>query len=267
MKNQTITPTLSRQITPLHQCSYLPDRASRLEFIQLDNEQRMTTALFSHFSRLGFRRSGQHLYRPVCFHCQRCISARIPVNAFTPNRTQRKNYNKINNIDIIITDCADANEVHFSLYAQYICSRHSDGDMYPPSLISFQKFLQESFTNSFFMEFWKDDRLIMVAVCDKLDDGISAVYTFFDPQLTRLSLGTYAILSQIEYVKNIGLDYVYLGFWVPDSEKMAYKTNFYPLELLINQTWYHFETKVTPELVEPIIKQAIKQHYLENWQN
>lgn len=267
MNNQRKPTNLSNQITPLHQCNYLPDRASRLEFIELDNQYQMATPTFSHFSRLGFRRSGQHLYRPICFHCQRCISTRIPVNDFSPNRTQRKIYTKTKDIDIIITDCHDANEVHFNLYARYICYRHSDGDMYPPSLISFQRFLQHSFTHSFFMEFWKDDRLIMVAVCDKLDDGISAVYTFFDPELTRLSLGTFAILSQIDYVKNLGLNYVYLGFWVPDSDKMDYKTNFYPIDLLINQTWHHFDHKVSSEEIEPLLKQAVKQHFLDNWQS
>lgn len=258
---------LNSQITPLHQCNYLPDRASRLEFIDISDDQFMSTPLFSQFSRLGFRRSGTHLYRPVCYHCQQCIATRIPVADFVPNRTQRKTYNKIKDIDIIITDCQDANETHFNLYAQYICSRHSDGDMYPPSLYSFQQFLQYSFTDSFFMEFWQNDRLIMVAVCDRLDDGISAVYTFFDPQMHRLSLGTFAILSQIEYVKNLGLKYLYLGFWVADSDKMKYKTNFFPIELLINQTWHYFAEQPTKQTVEPFIKQAIKQHYLTAWQN
>ena len=266
MKNQTNF-TLNSQITPLHQCNYLPDRASRLEFIELTEPNSLSTPIFSQFSRLGFRRSGQHLYRPVCHHCQRCIATRIPVDSFTPNRTQRKVFNKINEIDIIINDCQNANETHFNLYARYICERHSNGDMYPPTLHSFRNFLQFSFTDTFLMEFWRDGELIMVAVCDRLDDGISAVYTFYDPALTRLSLGTVAILLQIDYVKQLGLDYVYLGFWIPDSEKMHYKTNFRPIELLINQTWYHFDKAVANEMVEPIIKNAIKQYYLTHWQN
>lgn len=257
---------LNSQITPMHQCNYLPDRASRLEFIDITDEASMSTPLFSQFSRLGFRRSGQHLYRPICYHCQRCIATRIIVDEFEENRTQRKLKNKSSHIEVTISDCNEATEQHFGLYARYICERHSDGDMYPPSLESFKRFLQYSFTDSFFMEFWRDEELIMVAVCDKLDDGISAVYTFFNPELARLSLGTFAILTQIDYVKQLGLPYLYLGFWVPNSEKMDYKANFHPIELLINQHWIRFDEKVTSEAVEPLLQQSIKQHYSQRWQ-
>ncbi len=255
------------QITPLHQCNYLPDRAARLEFIELKQAHSLATPLFSQFSRLGFRRSGQHLYRPICHHCQRCIATRIPVNEFVRNRTQRKLWHKSATIDITISDCDDANDQHFALYARYICERHSDGDMYPPSLEGFKRFLQYSFTESFFMEFWQDGQLIMVAVCDKLDDGISAVYTFFDPNIAQTSLGTLAILTQIDYVKQLGLSYLYLGYWVPNSEKMQYKANFAPLELMINQRWHRFDEKITPALIEPLLQQSIKQHYAERWQS
>lgn len=257
--------TLDSQITPLHQCNYLPDRAARLEFIELKDEHSMATPLFSQFSRLGFRRSGQHLYRPLCFHCQRCIATRLPVHEFMHSRTHRKILGKALDIDITVSDCHSVNERHFALYARYICARHSDGDMYPPSLPSFQRFLQFSFTDSFFMEFWRRDQLIMVAVCDQLDDGISAVYTFFEPELERQSLGTLAILTQVDYVKKLGLPYLYLGYWVPEADKMDYKAKFYPIELLINQAWYRFDQPVTADMVEPILQQAIKQHYLTEW--
>lgn len=256
---------LTSQLTPLHQCSYLPDRAARLELIELAKDERLDTPIFSQFSRLGYRRSGQHLYRPVCFHCQRCISTRLVVNEFEPNRTHRKLWQKSHEIDVVITACDDADESHFTLYARYICARHSDGDMYPPNLQGFKQFLQYSFTQSFFMEFWLHDELVMVAVCDQLDDGISAVYTFYDPDATINSLGTLAILTQIDYVKRLGLPYLYLGFWVPDSDKMAYKSRFYPTELLINQQWYRFDEAVTAAQVEPLLQQAIKAHYLNMW--
>ena len=123
---------LTSQFTPLHQCSYLPDRAARLELIELAKDERLDTPIFSQFSRLGYRRSGQHLYRPICFHCQRCISTRVVVNEFEPNRTQRKLWQKSHEMDVVITACDDADELHFTLYARYICARHSDGDMYPP---------------------------------------------------------------------------------------------------------------------------------------
>lgn len=263
---QTIIPTtqFTSQITPLHQCSYLPDRAARLEFIEPEH---MDTPTFSSFSRQGFRRSGQNLYRPFCQHCQRCIATRIPVNDFLLNRTQRKIINKNKNLAISIVPSDAATEQHFALYARYICERHSDGDMYPPNQNSFKRFLADSFTQSFFMEFWDDssEQLVMVAVCDRLDDGISAVYTFFEPSFERQSLGVYAILSQIDYVKSLGLTHLYLGFWIPNSVKMHYKANFYPIELYIDETWHYFAQQVSYETVEPLLQQAIKHHYLKLW--
>lgn len=264
MQNIIPTSEFASQITPLHQCSYLPDRASRLEFIE---PEYMDTPTFSDFSRHGFRRSGTHLYRPFCLHCGRCIATRLVVDDFTPNRTQRKIQHKNAHFVTNIIACEDIAEPHFSLYARYICERHSDGDMYPPSQISFEKFLKDSFTHTFFIEFWDEttDSLVMVSACDRLDDGISAVYTFFEPSLDKQSLGTYAILAQIDYVKTLGLPYLYLGYWIPDSAKMHYKANFYPIELYIDDTWHHFNKKVTAETVEPLLQTAIKRHYLDLW--
>lgn len=264
---QKIIPTaeFASQITPLHQCTYLPDRAARLEFIEPDW---LDTPTFSNFSRQGFRRSGQNLYRPFCLHCQRCIATRIPVQAFLPSRTQRKIKAKNAHLTLRITPCDKANEQHYALYARYICERHSDGDMYPPSQWTFERFLAFSFTYSFFIEFWNDDNeLVMVAVCDELDDGLSAVYTFFEPTLEKQSLGMFAILSQLDIVKNRGLDYLYLGFWIPDSTKMHYKATFHPIELYIDEKWHYFDQQVTTEMVEPLLQQAIKRHYLMLWKN
>lgn len=264
MQKITSNHLYSSQITPLHQCSYLPDRASRLEFIEPDY---MDTPTFSGFSRQGFRRSGQHLYRPFCLHCQRCIATRLPVRDFYPHRTQRKIIKKNAHFTTRILPCDNASEQHFSLYARYICQRHSDGEMYPPSQISFERFLAYSFTKSFFVEFWdeQDDKLVMVAVCDQLDDGLSAVYTFFDPALEKDSLGVYAILWQIDHVKSLGLPYLYLGFWIPNSPKMHYKANYYPIELYIDETWHRFDSQISSDTVEPLLQAAIKHRYLNFW--
>lgn len=261
---QKIIPTteFATQITPLHQCSYLPDRASRLEFIE---PELMDTATFSAFSRQGFRRSGDILYRPFCLHCGRCIATRIPVADFTPNRSQRKAHNKNQHLTIKLTPCHSATDHHYHLYARYICERHNDGDMYPPNQPSFERFLMHTFTHSFFMEFWQGQQLVMVAVCDELDDGLSAVYTFFEPSLDSRSLGVYAILSQIDYIKQLGLAYVYLGFWIPNSTKMHYKAQFYPIEILIEEKWHYFSDKITTETVEPLLQRAIKTRYLNFW--
>ena len=117
------------------------------------------------------------------------------------------------------------------------------------------------------MEFWDGENLVMVAVCDKLNDGISAVYTFFDPDMPQLSLGTLGILAQIEYIKRLNLAYVYLGFWIPDSDKMRYKANFQPLEVLIDGQWLYFEGKLSKERVEPYLQEAIKKHFRAQWQS
>ena len=109
--------------------------------------------------------------------------------------------------------------------------------MFPPSYDQFEKFLIHSCSDSFFLELWKDDRLISVSTCDQLDDGISAVYTFFDPNESKRSLGVFAVLKQIEYVKSLSLDYVYLGYWVPHSNKMNYKSQYTPFELLLDGQW------------------------------
>ena len=151
-----------------------------------------------------------------------------------------------------ITRTADASEIHYNLYERYINERHSDGDMFPPSLDQFEKFLVHSCTESFFLEFWKDDRLISVSSCDPLDDGLSAVYTFFDPDENRRSLGVFAVLKQIEHAKALSLPYVYLGYWVPHSDKMNYKSQYVPLELLIDGQWRRLNRMLNPEEIQQL---------------
>lgn len=136
-----------------------------------------------------------------------------------------------------ITSPEQAGDTHYALYERYINERHADGDMFPPSRDQFEKFLLQSCTDSFFLELWLDDRLISVSTCDLLDDGISAVYTFFDPDENRRSLGAFAILKQIEHAQKLGLQFIYLGYWVPHSNKMNYKSQYLPLELLIDGQW------------------------------
>ncbi|EOA6043588.1 GNAT family N-acetyltransferase, partial [Acinetobacter baumannii] len=145
-----------------------------------------------------------------------------------------------------------ASQIHYDLYERYINERHADGDMFPPSLDQFEKFLVHSCTDSFFLELWKDNRLISVSTCDLMDDGLSAVYTFFDPDEHRRSLGVYSILNQIEYVKTLGLEYVYLGYWVPHSAKMNYKSQYTPLELLLDGQWRRLNRSLSPEEINQL---------------
>ncbi|WOE33001.1 MULTISPECIES: arginyltransferase [unclassified Acinetobacter] len=226
---------LQYYITPPHACSYLKDKSSRMVF--LDPTHKIDVVTLSELSRVGFRRSGDFIYRPECHLCRQCISSRVPVALFRINSAQKKAWKKNKDLILKITPTQDATLQHYQLYERYITTRHADGDMYPPSQDQFDKFLVQSCTHSFFLEFWLNEKLIAVSTCDQLDDGLSAVYTFFDPDESHRSLGTFAILKQIEYAKQLNLDYVYLGYWVPHSDKMNYKVQYLPLELLLDGQW------------------------------
>ncbi len=222
-------------ITPPHDCSYLDNKSARMVF--LDPAHKIDVLTLSELSRTGFRRSGDFVYRPECHLCRQCLSCRVPVHEFNMNSSQKKAWKRNQDLSVQIRPISEANALHYALYERYIYSRHGDGDMFPPSYDQFEKFLLHSCTDSIFLELWQGERLLSVSTCDRLDDGLSAVYTFFDPEHTRRSLGVFAILKQIEYVRSLGLDYVYLGYWVPHSEKMNYKSQYLPLELLMDGQW------------------------------
>jgi len=232
-------------ITPPHRCSYLEDRSARMVFI--DPQQPVDQLSLSELSRQGFRRSGDFIYRPECHHCRQCLSARVPVGLFAPNSSQKRAIKRNQDLRMEIRPTRQATQVHYRLYERYITQRHYDGDMYPPSREQFDKFLVESCANSFFIEFWLADRLMCAATCDELDDGISAVYTFFDPDEVSRSLGTFAILKQIEWVKQQGKPFVYLGYWVPEAPKMNYKMQYSPLEILLEGRWQRLLRPLNPE--------------------
>lgn len=220
--------------TQPHQCSYLPDEQAVTLF--LDPHQRIDDHTYSRLSELGFRRSGEHLYRPHCGQCQACIPARIPVVDFTPSSQQQRIYKRNRDLQVETVRPLMTDEI-YQLYARYIEARHADGDMFPPSQEQFRSFLvsQDEFCE--FNTFRLDGRLLAVAVTDRLGNGLSAVYTFFDPGESRRSLGRYAILWQIEEARRAGLPAIYLGYWIRNCRKMSYKTEYRPLEMLVNQRW------------------------------
>jgi leucyl-tRNA---protein transferase len=239
-------------ITPPHQCSYIEGRAARMVF--LDPVKRIDTVTLSELSRQGFRRSGDFVYRPECNHCRQCLSARIRVDSFKINSSQQKALKRNKDLRLETRATYHATDVHYQLYERYIRLRHADGDMYPPSREQFEKFLVDSCTNSFFLEMWLGNQLMAVATCDHLDDGISAVYTFFDPSLPQRSLGTFAILQQIEWAKRNQLPYVYLGYWVPSAAKMKYKAQFAALEVLMNGQWTCLPDHLTDQEIAELSK-------------
>lgn len=221
--------------TPEHDCSYLDDRDATTMFV--DPRAQVDKRLYSQLTALGFRRSGSHYYRPHCDTCSACIPVRIPADRFAPNRNQRRAL--ANNKDLAFALApVQYREEYYALYAHYIDQRHQDGDMYPPSRDQFTSFLIEGAIDSFFLEMrTPEGRLIGLAVVDILDDGLSAIYTLFDPAEERRSLGTLAVLWQIEEARRRGLPYVYLGYWIQECQKMSYKNRFQPLQKLHQGRW------------------------------
>jgi arginyl-tRNA--protein-N-Asp/Glu arginylyltransferase len=220
--------------TQAHPCSYLPTEQATTLF--LDPSQPMDAQVYAELSEVGFRRSGDHLYRPHCQNCSACVPARLPVGEFKANRQQRRILKR--NADLQVQAVRPAfSEEYYDLYARYIEQRHADGDMYPPNREQFSTFLVRDLPFSRFYEFRLNGRLLAVAVTDLLPNGLSAVYTFYDPDEEQRSLGRFAILWQIAETTRLGLHAVYLGYWIKNCRKMNYKTQYRPIELFVNQHW------------------------------
>ncbi len=222
--------------TPEHNCSYIEGLKAKTLFV--DPQTLVPDETYSQLSDLGFRRSGKHIYRPHCDNCQACISVRIPVELFKPNKTQKRILNKNKDISVNIVK-PRFTEAYFKLYSDYISARHADGDMYPPTKDQFHSFLVDGNQETFFYEYFLDGELIGLSVVDHLKKGLSATYTFYNPSdaYQKRSLGTFAILWQIQETLNRGQAYLYLGYWVKECRKMRYKISYHPLEFLIDGQW------------------------------
>lgn len=220
--------------TAVHGCSYLPHERAQTLFVDPDSE--MNTAVFSELSEAGFRRSGHYVYRPRCGGCQACESVRIVLADFQLNRSFRRVRARNHDLHIHLTH-SDWHAEHYDLYERYLATRHRDGDMYPPSPRQYREFLLCDWSDTTLIEFRLEQRLVAVAVTDRLRDGLSAVYTFYDTDLTDRSLGTFAILTQIDWAQQLNLPYLYLGYWIEASPRMTYKTRFQPLEHYRHGQW------------------------------
>jgi arginine-tRNA-protein transferase len=194
-------------------------------------------ALHDRLSRAGFRRSHNIAYAPVCPSCQACIPIRIPVATFQPDRTLRRVW-KVNALLEGFEVPARATAEQFQLFQRYQQARHGDGDMATMSFYDYRAMVEDTPIETFVVEFRDpDDRMVSACLADRLGDGLSAVYSFFAPTLERRSLGIHAILWLIARARSLGLPYVYLGYWVAESRKMAYKSRFRPAEVLAGGTW------------------------------
>ncbi len=220
--------------TQTHPCSYLPGEEARTLFI--DPEQPVSTEFHTHLSEIGFRRSGAHMYRPHCSNCQHCVACRIVVDRFTPNKRYRRILKRNEDLDVEVVDSIDSEE-YYQLYEGYINRRHKDGDMFPATREQFESFLIQQHESTVFYRVRNGEKLVAVMISDILSNGLSAVYTFYDVNEQKRSLGNYAILWQIEETRRRRLPFVYLGYWIRDCEKMNYKLQFRPIELLLNQRW------------------------------
>ena len=220
--------------TAAHACSYLDDRQAATIFV--DPELPIDKSLNSRLSDYGYRRSGAHLYRPDCDTCKACIACRISIHHFQLTRRYKRLWNRNQDLQVVETSDLDSNE-SFALYKRYINTRHRDGDMYPATLEQYNAFIRTGVGSTQYYKFYLEGKLAAVGVTDVLEQGLSAVYTFFDPDLAKRSLGNYVILFQLEKVRQLQLQYLFLGYWIKDCAKMHYKSTFRPIEMLVEGKW------------------------------
>ena len=231
--------------TAPYPCSYLPGKEACSQVATPPHL--ITGELYSELVRAGFRRSGVFTYRPHCDSCRACVPVRLPVANFQPNRSQQRS--------LKAHESLQAQELplgffykHYDLYRRYQAARHAGGGMDQDSDQQYSHFLLESRVDTRLIEFTEPSEnnvLRMISIIDVLDDGLSSVYTFYDPDLPRASFGTYNVLWQIAQCVANHLPYLYLGYWIHNSPKMVYKSNFRPIEGLFDGEWRALDTDFT----------------------
>jgi len=217
-----------------HRCGYFAGRMAR--DLVLDPRDDNLALAYPAALASGFRRSGEHVYRPHCSGCKACVPVRIEVAAFAPDRSQRRCLAR--NADLTPTIVpAQRGDAHFALYQRYLSARHAGAGMDNPTPTDFEQFLTGRWSHTQFMEWRLQGQLVAVAVTDRLGEALSAVYTFFEPDLPERSLGTWCVLQQIAWAQRERIAHLYLGYWIANHPKMHYKARFQPLQILRNGRW------------------------------
>ncbi|MEY3572272.1 MAG: arginyltransferase [Burkholderiaceae bacterium] len=228
-------------VTAPYPCSYIEGRKARSQ-VATPNHL-IQSRVYSDLVQLGFRRSGVFSYRPYCDNCRACQPIRVPVAAFEPSKTQLRTWRRLSGrlqaqeVPLMFSD------EHYALYLRYQSGRHMGGGMDQDSRDQYAQFLLQSQVDTRLLTFRENGRLVMVSLIDRLQNGLSAVYTFFDPDLAKTSLGTFGVLWQIAECQRLGLDYVYLGYYIEESPKMSYKARFRPAEVLSQGQWIPVEVR------------------------
>ena len=226
--------TLQFYFTSSYPCSYLPGKMARSQVATPCHL--IDSRVYSQLIRAGFRRSGTFTYRPYCDDCHACKPVRLAVADFVPDRSRRRVWKRLHHLQATRSDLY-YHPRHYDLYLRYQLRRHHGGGMDGSNREQYHQFLLQSNIDSELIEFHEGDELRMVSIIDQLPDGLSSVYTFFDPDIPGTSFGTYSILWQIALCRELGLPYLYLGYWIKGSRKMQYKADFRPLQVLVNGEW------------------------------
>lgn len=234
------TTSLNVGITKEFPCSYLADQQEQL--LMLIEPQTNARDFYPTLLANGFRRSGDQVYRPHCAQCQACQSLRIPTKDFKLSRSQKRLLNKNKQLTIKISEIIKPQ--YFNLYQRYIDTIHSDGPMFPASIKQYQRFIESIWNKALYIEIYDHEKLIAVSVTDQVDGkderAWSAFYCFYDPDYRLNSLGTFAVLSQLSLAKELGIDWLYLGYYIEECQKMNYKTQFNPHQRFIDGLWFDF---------------------------
>ena len=240
MNQVPITPFVRFYKTPSMQCPYLAGQSEQLVFTHLKSGE--SGPLHGMLAEAGFRRSHNILYRPDCPTCNACVPVRVFASDFAPSRSQRRVLSTNGDAPGAVLE-PNATAEQFDLFVRYQTSRHGDSSMAKMGFNDYQSMVEDSPAKTFVIEYrTPNDTLVACALSDTLNDGLSMVYSFFDPKAGRRSLGTFMILDHIRRATELKFDFVYLGYWIAKAPKMAYKTNFRPLETLGQSGWERLET-------------------------